>query len=249
MLVGALVSSTGGGMPAAASDALPAKARQERPLTLERIATLQPGQTFRECPTCPTMIVAPPGRFMMGSNKSSPDERPVHQVTIANAFAAGVYEVTVGEYTACVTERACRPPQWRQRGSFYHIETGSDDHYKKLGPALTAPRHPIVGVSWRDAQQFIAWLNDKVAGTPYRLLTEAEWEYLARAGTGRQTYWWGNRFSRAHANAAGTRWWDRGAFTAHTAASTNRGRVMGGPPGPGGRRAGRTPRAAGRRPG
>ncbi len=208
-----IVSSTVALSQALASDAPPSKARLERPLTSKQAAALQPGETFRECAACPRMIVAPPGRFMMGSNKSSQDERPIHQVTIAQAFAAGVYEVTVAEYMACVTERACRAPQWRQRGSYYNIETGSDDHYKKLGAALTDPRHPIVGVSWRDAQQFLGWLNDKVSGTPYRLLTEAEWEYIARAGTGRQTYWWGNRFSPSYANAAGTRWWDRWAFT------------------------------------
>ncbi len=185
----------------------------DRPLTRSQFAQLRPRDEFQECSTCPRMVVVPSGSFMMGSNNSSQDERPVHKVTIRRAFAAGKFEVTVAEYEACTTDRACNQPQWRRRGSYYNIKTGSDNYYKKLGTALTDPRHPIVGISWHDAKQFTAWVNTKVVGTPYRLLTEAEWEYLARAGTGEQIYWWGNRFNPNYANAAGTSKRDQWEFT------------------------------------
>ncbi|MFY0611364.1 MAG: formylglycine-generating enzyme family protein [Hyphomicrobiaceae bacterium] len=150
---------------------------------------------------------------MMGSRNGNQDETPIHKVTIGRAFAAGKFEITVAEYEACVMTGACNAPQWRRRGSYYNIETGSNDHYKRLGAALTHARHPIVGISWINAKQFIDWLNKKAGSTSYRLLAEAEWEYLARAGKGQRQYWWGDRFNPRYANSGVKSARDQWAFT------------------------------------
>lgn len=147
---------------------------------------LKPGDTFRDCDDCPEMVVVPAGSFMMGSPESEKglykNEGPQHKVTIAKPFAAGKFEVTVGEYLACVSANSCRAPEWQERASKYNVETGSDNHYKQLGSALTSDKNPIVGVSWNDARAFAQWLG-KRTGQSYRLLSEAEWEYAARAGS------------------------------------------------------------------
>lgn len=149
-----------------------------------RAAVKQPGQTFRDCPTCPEMVVVPEGRFMMGSNGGSFDEKPVHRVTIAKPFAVGKYEVMWVEWEACVAEAAC------DNGPV--TKAGGDNGWGK-------GRRPVIEVSWKDARKYVAWLNSKVPGKPYRLLSEAEWEYAARAGTTTQ-YHWGNEFDLAKAN-------------------------------------------------
>ncbi|MGI9478286.1 MAG: formylglycine-generating enzyme family protein, partial [Hyphomicrobiaceae bacterium] len=176
-------------------------------------AVLKPGDEFQECPVCPRMVVVRTGSFMMGSSDGNQDERPVRKVTIKRAFAAGKFEVTVAEYEACVKNGACDEPQWRQRSSYYNIKTGSNDHYKRMRSALTDPRHPIVGVSWINARQLVDWVNEKVGGASYRLLAEAEWEYLARAGKGQRNYGWGDRFKPDYANSAVKSARDRWAFT------------------------------------
>jgi formylglycine-generating enzyme required for sulfatase activity len=99
----------------------------------------------------------------MGSNDGESDERPVHSVTIPRPFAVGKYEVTQAEWQAVM---------------------GSDPSYFK------GPRNPVENVSWNDSQEFIRNLNAKT-GKKYRLLTEAEWEYAARAGTATR-YWCGD---------------------------------------------------------
>ena len=126
----------------------------------------RPGTSFRDCDVCPEMVVIPAGSFTMGSPESEPerssDEGPQHVVTIARAFAAGKYEVTFDEWDACVREKGCilNPSDFgRGRGD-----------------------RPVVNVYWDDAKQYVAWLSRKT-GKNYRLLTEAEWEYVARAGT------------------------------------------------------------------
>ena len=142
-----------------------------------------PGDTFRDCSGCPEMVVVPSGSFMMGSPPTEgerlDDEGPVHRVTIASPFAVGVYEVTFAEWDLCVAQGGCgghRP----------------DDEGWGRG------RRPVINVNWEDATAYVEWLSRKT-GKGYRLLSEAEWEYVARAGTtGR--YHWGNRMTRSRAN-------------------------------------------------
>ena len=131
----------------------------------------QAGDTFRDCSVCPEMVVVPAGSFMMGSPESEAGrynpEGPRHKVTIAKPFAVGKYEVTVREYAAFVDE------------------TGglSDNKNEWLNPGFEqSDAHPVVLVSWEDATGFAYWLSKKT-GHQYRLLSEAEWEYAARAGT------------------------------------------------------------------
>jgi len=123
------------------------------------------GSTFRDCATeCPEMIVLPVGDFVMGSAEGvgSNQERPSRSVKIAKPIAVSRFEVTFQEWDACVTSGSCshRP----------------DDRNWGRG------RQPVINISWHDAKQYTAWLVRKT-GLPYRLLTEAEWEYAARAGT------------------------------------------------------------------
>lgn len=149
-------------------------------------AVPEPGSTFRDCQACPEMAVLPPGSFMMGSKDGRFDERPVHRVSIDQPFAVGKYEVTWEQWEACVAEGACNNEPV--------MKAGGDNGWGK-------GRRPVVEVSWRDARTYIAWLNSKVQGKPYRLLSEAEWEYAARAGT-TTAYHWGEEYDSSKANNA-----------------------------------------------
>jgi len=126
----------------------------------------EPKTEFRNCGTCPLMIVVPSGSYMMGSLESEEgrfdDESPRHQVAISYPFAVGKFEVTFREWGACVAEGGC--------------SHSPDDEGWGRGD------HPVINVSWDDAKEYVTWLSRKT-GERYRLLSESEWEYVARAGT------------------------------------------------------------------
>ena len=140
----------------------------------EAVPPQAPGTTFRDCPECPEMVVVPSGSFQMGSPESedgrSDHEGPVRQVTIARPFAVGVYEVTFEAWDACVSGGGCVSRFSR---------SGLDFLPRDLDEIRT---RPVVHVSWSDAQAYVRWLSEKT-GEAYRLLSESEWEYVARAGT------------------------------------------------------------------
>lgn len=155
------------------------------------------GVSFTDCPEqdgCPQMLVVPTSRpgTMIGSPPDEAGHREtekMHPVTI-KAFAIGRFEVSVGEYKACVAAGGCKPPEWLEPGGQHNVETGVSGYYRNYGAAVTGDRQPIVGVSYDDAVAYAHWLSSKT-GKLYRLLSEAEWEYAARAGT-TTAYWWGN---------------------------------------------------------
>jgi formylglycine-generating enzyme required for sulfatase activity len=126
-------------------------------------------------PECGELVVVPAGSFDMGS--TSDFEDPVHRVTIAKPFAMGRREVTLTEWDACVASGGCR--------ALRHRGWGRGDH-------------PVLGVTWVQAKDFLSWLSKKT-GQRYRLPSEAEWEYAARAGTTTE-YWWGRDAGVARAN-------------------------------------------------
>lgn len=106
---------------------------------------------------------------------------PSMVVIPGQSMALGQYEVTVGEYLACVQANGCPEPQWRMPGGEYHYQTGSDSrYYAQLGKDLSAENSPIVGVNWHDAQAYARWLSRKT-GQNYRLPTGAEWRYACLA--------------------------------------------------------------------
>lgn len=146
-------------------------------------APYQSGETFRDCRECPQMVVVPAGSFEMGSPAEETDrlkeEGPQRTVRIAHPFAVGKYEVRFDEWMLCV-----------QAG---HYKAAPDFGWGR-GP------RPVIMVSWEDARRYVAWLAEKT-GEPYRLLTEAEWEYAARAGSKGPRYWSEGENPCAYANA------------------------------------------------
>ena len=141
---------------------------------------------FRDCPDCPEMVALPTGSFLMGSPEDEPErgrnEGPQHRVTISKPFAAGKFPVTFEEWDACVAEGGCEGHRPYDQG------WGHGDR-------------PVVNVNWREAQSYAAWLRRKT-GKAYRLPSEAEWEYAARAGT-TTPFWWGTSISTDQANYNG----------------------------------------------
>ncbi|GAB7555053.1 formylglycine-generating enzyme family protein [Novosphingobium sp. 11B] len=136
--------------------------------------SIRRGAAFSDCRDCPDMVVVPPGSFVMGSSQEERDalgvdplfdkmESPRHKVTIAYSLAISRYEITFDQWDACVADGGCngyRPP---------------DEGWGR-------GRRPVIHVNYADVMSYIDWISRKT-GAKYRLLSEAEWEYAARAGT------------------------------------------------------------------
>ena len=151
----------------------------------------QPGSEFQDCEHCPLMRVLPAGRFDMGSPPTDPrnkfDEGPQHEVGIASTFAIGKFEVTRGEFAAFVQASGHRMEDGCHHRTGPQPEFGAAYHW--FNPSyVQTEHHPVVCVSWNDTQAYVAWLSGQT-GQSYRLPSEAEWEYAARAGTTSSRYW------------------------------------------------------------
>jgi formylglycine-generating enzyme required for sulfatase activity len=182
-------------------------------------AERQENREFRECPECPDMVAIPAGKFVMGSPATERGrfdaEGPQHSVSV-RAFAIGKHDVTTEEFLAFLRETgyqpvACNPVlglTWRSPGGGVAYSPGTTD----------PPLWPAVCLNWNDAQAYIGWLNGKIRrtssspstkqnGGPYRLPSEAEWEYVARAGT-TTARWWGDEIGAGNANctSCGSAW-------------------------------------------
>ena len=204
----------------------PQGAREAKPAAGILPAAVVPkvGESFRDCANCPEMVVVPAGSFVMGSPKDEPernnaprsvrvwqdllkdpnrddrDEGPLHGITIKRSFAAGKYAVTRDEFEAFVTStrRKIDGDCFLRTGDI--LERNSARSWRSPGFAQTGS-HPAVCVSWNDAKAYTAWLSKKT-GKTYRLLSEAEREYVARAGTA-TPFWWGSSITPDQANYNG----------------------------------------------
>ena len=128
----------------------------------------KPGTVFKDCTKCPEMVVVPAGYFTMGNIDGDGDasEKPSHQVKIPKPFAVGKFEITFEEWDWCATEGECGnylPSDW----------------------AWGRGRKPVININWEDAKSYVKWISEKT-NQRYRLLSESEWEYVARAGATKQ---------------------------------------------------------------
>lgn len=197
-------------------------------------AATQAGQTFRDCSDCPEMVVIPTGSFLMGSSaaetardveaavphnefkfakESIASEHPEHSVSINRLFAMGKYRVTRGEFAAFVRETGYSTDKGCTLWIDHNYPVRPEAGWQNPG-FMQTDLDPVVCVSWQDAKAYIAWLNGKLRGRtlaegagPYRLPSEAEWEYAARAGT-RTARWWGDSIGSGNADCdgCGSRW-------------------------------------------
>ena len=184
---------------------------------------LKPGEVFRDCPDCPEMVVIPSGSFTMGTPASELEGDPSSEIRLQiegplrtvhiKQFAAGKFDITRKQWAAFVaaTNRATaggcswsglpgapgtEPWDPHPEASWNNLGFEQDDN------------HPVVCVTWNDVQDYVAWLSAKT-GANYRLLTEAEWEYAARAGT-TTPYPWGSTASHEYANYGPDTGWGEG---------------------------------------
>jgi len=174
-----------------------------------------PNREFQECTDCPQMIGIPAGKFVMGSPAAEKgrfeNEGPQHVVTV-KAFALAKYPVTAEEFLNFLQATGYVPVPCNE---LLNMGWEPAERGHPYAPFLVVPRRwPAMCLDWKDANAYIAWLNAKlhkarpgVAGNPYRLPTEAEWEYAARAGT-TTARWWGDDIGKNNAdcNGCGSQW-------------------------------------------
>lgn len=151
--------------------------RGPQPLSVDAERVLKPKDIFKECAHCPEMVVVPAGSFAMGSSGKATTS-PAHMVAFAKPFAVGRFAVTFEEWDACVADGGCA--------------------YRAYDREWGRGRLPVINVSWNDTKTYLGWLSRKT-GKAYRLLTEAEREYVTRAGT-TTPFWWGTTINSGQAN-------------------------------------------------
>ena len=187
---------------------------EQRTLVVELAQGGSAGDVIQDCPQCPQMVYIPAGSFRMGDIQGGgdSDEKPVHRVSVS-AFLLGQTEVTVGQFRAFVDASGYKT-EAEQGDGCYVYENGSWDwrsgkNWRNPGFKQSA-EEPVVCVSWNDAQRYIEWLSKKTS-SQYRLPTEAEWEYAARAGS-ETKYFFGNstsdlcRYANGAANETDFSW-------------------------------------------
>ncbi|WP_374433637.1 SUMF1/EgtB/PvdO family nonheme iron enzyme [Inhella sp.] len=162
----------------------------------QRATPSAPGERFRDCADCPELVILPAGKFIQGSPDNeegrSEDEGPWHEVILAQPMAVGRMEVTRAEWSAFVRDRGYRSEA--ERGDGCTAWNGklalrtTERNWRRPGFEQAA-NHPVVCISWQDVQAYLQWLNQHSGGKPYRLLTESEWEYAARAGSQERFPW------------------------------------------------------------
>jgi formylglycine-generating enzyme required for sulfatase activity len=161
---------------------------------------LSDGTKFQDCADCPVMIVIPPGAFTMGSDKTEMmrdnekrPEGPIREMTISKPFAVGTFEITNAQWevfidgTGYIPSNSCEV--WGAKGSV--------EGYNWVNTGLGYPpkgNEPVVCITWLDAKAYTKWLSE-YTGKKYRLLSEAEWEYVAKAGS-KSTWPWGDDVSQ-----------------------------------------------------
>jgi formylglycine-generating enzyme required for sulfatase activity len=158
---------------------------QVRPhvLTAMQEQALKPGDSFRECAQdCPEMIIVPAGSFTMGGSSSTKVLKPQHVVIFSEQFAVAEFELRFADWDACVSGGGC-------------------NGYKPNDQGWGRGQQPVINVNWNDARAYVAWLSE-VTGKTYRLLSEAEYEYAARAGS-MTAYPWGDDIGTNNANCDG----------------------------------------------
>lgn len=150
-----------------------------------------PPSTFKDCEGCPEMVVIPPGTFRMGAPPTEKGrcclEWPVRDIRIRHSFALSRFEVTFAEWENCINDGSCKG-------------------YRPTDQGWGRADRPVINVSWQDAQEYVNWLSQKT-NRQYRLPSESEWEYAARAGTTTR-YWWGKDvgYNKANCDGCGSPW-------------------------------------------
>ena len=160
-------------------------AARHQPAAAKPMPVLRPGESFKESASSPEMVVVPAGEFMMGSPASEAErsnaEAPRHKVTFARPFAISRFAVTFDDWDTCVAN--------------------GGGAYRPADQDWGRGQRPVINVSWNDAKAYAAWLA-KIAGKPYRLVSEAEYEYAARAAT-QTAFPWSDEIGKGNANCNG----------------------------------------------